>query len=382
MSTELLDQPAVTADPFDGGLDQFTNLEAKAPEVVKSVVTETVEEKPEVKAEVKTEAKTEDKPTDLLSGIVDETDATETQEEETKEYPPEIRSMKAREHFDALKASKRAAEKRAAELETKIKDLESKSGIKAPEVAVISKERDEYKAKWEEAQKEMGVSHLKGTEAFKTLDARLTSTRGFFQQVAKQYEFSTNELDEALNEPDEFIRDKKLNDIAENITSELTRRKFFDRVDPFLKDLDELDKLYENAEGSMEFAQTQKQQEEAAAKLKAAEEYNSARQTVIENLSKKLPILKEDAAVWEKVVADTESVDWDTLPPKMKAFFAASGQIAQPLLNKIAERDAKIKHLEGVIASRNAASPGASSGSVTTTHEKKGDFLDEIPIPR
>jgi hypothetical protein len=344
-------------------------------EVQAEVKTE-VEPKVEVKAEVK--AETSD---NLLDGISDEPQTIEqAQEEEPKEYPPEIRSMKAREHFDALKASKKAAERRAQELEAKVKDLESKGGIKAPEVAVALKERDEYKALWEESQKEMGISHIQGLTAFKTLDAKLTETRTFFQKVATQYEFSTAELDEALSEPDEFIRDKKLAEIADNIGSELTKRKFFDRIDPFLKDLDSMDELYKNAEGSMEFAKTQKEQEEAAAKLKAADEYAEARKVAFGHLKPRMTEIQEDPAVWEKVIADAESVDWDTLPPKMKAFAAVAMQSIQPYQAKVKALGEKVKHLEGVIASRNASSPGATGGSVTArSSENKGDFLEGMP---
>jgi hypothetical protein len=382
MSTELLEAPA-GVDPFDGGLDQFINPkpEAKAEpdqKVGEPVVTEVVT--PEVKAEEVAPVKD-----DLLSGISDESESvtTEKAEEEIKEYPPEIRSMKAREHFDALKASKRAAERRAAELETKVKDLESKGGIKAPEVAVLQKQYDELKEKWDEAQKELSSSFLQGTEEFKNAVVRpmQEATTGL-KKFAEVYELSTSDIDAALGEPDEFKRNEMVSDIAESIRGLMNKAKFEKLVDQFITAKAKEDELYQNAEGSMEFAKTKKAEEEAAAKLKAAEEYKSARQTVIENLSTKLTDLKEEPGTWEKVVADAESVDFDSLSPKMKAFAAVAMNSIKPYQAKVATLAAKIKHLEGVIASRNAASPGAASGSVTQTMKKEGDFLDGIPIPR
>jgi hypothetical protein len=382
MSTELLDAPAAV-DPFDGGLDRFTNPapEVKAEPVQKvedPVIKDVVS--PEAKAEVTTQVKD-----DLLSGIADEKEsvAAEISEEEVKEYPPEIRSVKAREHFDALKASKKAAERRAADLETKVKELESKGGIKAPEVAVLQKQYDELKSKWDEAQKELSSSFLQGTEEFKNAVVRpmQEATTGL-KKFAEVYELSTSDIDAALGEPDEFKRNEMVSDIAESIRGLMNKAKFEKLVDQFITAKAKEDELFQNAEGSMEFAKTKKAEEEAAAKLKAAEEYKSARQTVIENLSTKLTDLKEEPGTWEKVVADAESVDFDSLSPKMKAFAAVAMNSIKPYQAKVATLAAKIKHLEGVIASRNAASPGAASGSVTQTVQEKGDFLDSIPIPR
>jgi hypothetical protein len=98
------------------------------------------------------------------------------------------------------------------------------------------------------------------------------------------------------------------------------------------------------------------------------------------HLKTRIPEIQGEPGVWEKVIADAESVDWDTLPPKMKAYAAVAMQSILPFQNKVATLNAKVKHLEGVIASRNASSPGAAGGSVTArSSENKGDFLEGMP---
>lgn len=379
MSTET------ETDPFGAGLDAFINPEPVA-EVTPPPV---VEEKPVVdkpkETVVEKPAEVVETPEDLRAGLLDDKPTEAVEQEEAKEYPPEIRSTKAREHFDALKASKKAAERRAAELETKLKDVEAKSGVASPEVAVLQKQYDELKTKWDEAQKDLAASFLHRTDEFKTAVAKpMEEATTGLNKFAERYKLSTSDIDAALREEDPFTRNELISELAENITGRANQNEFERLMGLFRSAKEKEDELFQNAEGSKEFATKKQEEEQAAARLQTEKQYKDAVQQVIDTTGPKLKELQDMPEVWDSIVKATQSDNLDAMPPKLKAFAVLASNTVLPLLKMAREAKAEVKRLEGVIAARAAASPGAGAGSSSATKKEPTDFVDGLNafIPR
>lgn len=379
MSTELLNAPPAQ-DSFDSVVANFqANLDK--PAVQQEVKAEPIVEQAQVESKpaIATEAKVEASPFDLRGDLLkDETTEEAPQSaEETKEYPPEIRSIKAREHFDAVKAARKAAERERDTLRAEVEQLKAKSGVNAPEVGVVQKENEALKKRIEEYEKDMGMSHLQGTEKYKGLHSTLVSHREYFREVAKQAEFLPSDLEAALDEPDEFKRNIKISELADSIQGELNKRRFFDRVQKFQDDLDAFDELHDNAAGSMEAAKKFKEEEEAAASLKRSEEFKTARTSMLDKAASAFKSLSGNTDVWEKVKAGVEADDYEQLPTNHKALGIVAAHLLNPLAQELSAVKAELDRYKEIIKSRGAASPGASSGTVAQTQSSDSQSLDD-----
>lgn len=377
MSEAIIDPPAVTTDPFGSGLESFLNKQASpvteitAP-VEKPVETEKVETTP-----VETPT---DKPFDLRSELTGETTSEEavTEEpEETKEYPPEIRSIKAREHFDALKTSKKAAEKRAQEFESRIKELESKAGVNAPEVSVLQKKLEAAETKIEEMNKEVGAVNIERTDEFKAIRSRQGAAVNTLKSLEKVYELSSLDISKLLDEPDEFKRNELASDIAEGIRGRANQDKFYAAINEVIATTLEEADLYENHAGSVEFAKKKQDEEQAEKTLHEIQQYKKEATKVLDILKAKAPKLHENQEVWSKIVDSVEKTTFENMEPWEKGMAIVTSQAISPLIQMMHDLQKENDKLKSTISSRASATPGAGPGTISQPSATDGkSFVD------
>lgn len=388
--TDTLDSPDIAqADPFDNAMDQFVASSAtetvqqqepvqKAP-VVKEIAPENKEVVAE-KAPVKTEVE-EDLRASILDDKVEKTEGGEETEGGIGEYPPTVVSKKARENWDSMKAAHKAElgkERSQREaLEKRVKELEANVGVKSPEVSVLTKERDDYKTKWEEAQKELALDHIEKTDEFKNLVVIPgREAEEFLATMVQHYELDRTALNAALDEPNEIKRSEALSDIAENIRGRYNQDKFHRMADQLLAAHLKEDELRENAKGTKEFADTKRAEEEAAKRLKDKQEYDSTLDRVIEKAGAKLTDIGDS---WEKVVGFAKSENFDEMPPQNKAFAVVASHALAPLLSKLRSVQKELAEAKSVQKARAAASPAAASGASSSAPVNENeDFQDRL----
>lgn len=376
---ETLDAPDLDTDAFASSLDSaLSGMDNPTPavqvEVKKDVVQEKVEEAP-----VAQEQPVEEE-IDLKASLTSKKDEPEKKTEDDKAYPPGIFSAKARENFDIIKGQREEQRKRADALEAEVKALKANSGLKAPEVSVLTKERDEARAKIAEYEKELAATHIERTEEFKnsvTVPGR-QAVEGI-KALETQYKLSSTDISSALEEPDEFLRNDKLEEIAEGITSQLSRNKFYKLAEQYVTAKEKEAELYANAAGSMEFAETKRKEEEAAAKIKAADEYKNALTGVLEHVGKPLQDLQSDSPVWDKIRADSEGQSIEEMSPTDKAFAIMASNAITPLLKKLNAVKKELADLKGVQQARTRATPGAGPTPTSPQAPKDDrDFMDVL----
>lgn len=379
---ETLEQTVEEApDAFMDTLDSAFN--DTPVEVVKEAPKEVVVEKPVVEKKVEETPVIEDE--DFRSSILsDKKEGEEKKAEDSKDekpYPPGVYSEKARKNWDLIKGERDAARAEKEALAAEIKTLKASSGVKSPEVSVLTKERDEARAKIAEYEKELAATHIERTEEFKTtVIAPIKEAVEGMKTFAERFKLSTSDIDEALGEPDEFIRNEKLEAIAENIPARLNQNKFFAWAEKFVAAREKEAQLYENASGSMEFAEKKKQEEEASAKLKSVEEYQTALSDVVERAGVPLKDIKEDAAVWEKIRADAESQNFDEMNATDKALSVFASHAITGLLKRYNALKKEHAELRGVHQARAKATPGAGTAPTAGNHPVKDDrdFMDVL----
>lgn len=380
---ETLDAPDLDTDAFASSLDSaLSGMDSPTPavqvEVKKDVVQEKVEEAPVISEQPVEEE------IDLRASLTSKKDEPEKKPEDDKAYPPGIFSAKARENFDIIKNQREEQRKRADAFEAELKALKANSGLKAPEVAILTKERDEARAKIAEYEKELAATHIERTEEFKTtVIAPIKEAVEGIKVFAERFKLSTSDIDAALEEPDEFTRNEKLEEIAESIPATLNKNKFFQWANQFVSAREKEKSLYENAAGSMEFAENKRKEEEAAAKIKAADEYRNAVEEVVTNkeLVSRLSDLHGDSAVWDKIRADSEGQSLEDMSPIDKAFAIVSSHALPKLLQKLNAVKKELSELKGVNQARSKATPGAgpapSTGSAPKDERTFDQMLDE-----
>lgn len=366
--TETLESPETfQADPFDNALD---GLVASAAEPVQQeavqkapVVKEIAQENPEIaeKKPVKVEE-------DLRASILDEKAEEEKVEDDKtgiEEYPPTVVSKKARENWDSMKAAHKAElskERSQREtLEKRVKELEATGGVKSPEVSVLSKERDEWKAKFEAAEKELALDHVEKTDEYQNLVAKPgAEAEDFINTMIQTYDLDRSAINAALDEPNKIKRNEAISDIAENIRGRYNQDEFHRMTEQLIAAHKKEDELRENAKGTKEFADAKRQEEEAAKRLKAKEEYDSTLERVIEKAGSKLADIQDS---WEKVTGFAKSENFDEMPTQNKAFAVLASHALAPLLSKLRSAQKELAELKSVQKARSAANATAGTGT-------------------
>lgn len=304
-----------------------------------------------------------------------------------KKYPAEIKSPKAREHFDALSRVKEEAVRRADAAEAKIKAMEAKlgeleqhSGVQAPEVKVLQRQLADVQAKLEERERILSFKAVEATDSFREkVTQPQTDALAEINDIAATYKLDGRKLDEILAEPSKFKRREML----EDLTAELPERSQFakgdlrDSVEKWCAAESESKKLYEQAKGNRDYAEQETRQKEAQAALDRQKEYKKGETEVLESLKDKLPELMGDETLWKSIQEKYQKVvDFDRLSPKQKAGMNILSYMVMPALEKYRAEVAAHQQTKDILAKRTSSLPGGG-GSGRSAPKPNGHEFEE-----
>lgn len=372
---------ASTPDPFDAALDGLI-AESKGTtqqDVAPSAVVKPLEPPARKESSPMAVTKADESDDDLRASVLDEKPSDHQEEtiQEINEYPPTVVSKKARENWDTLKSEKLQERKRADAAEKRVKELESTSGIKSPEVSVLTKERDEWKSKFEAADKELALDHIEKTNEFQDKVMKPgREAEGFITKMIETYSLNPHDITKALEEENEIKRNESLSEIADGINGRLNQEKFYRMAEQLLNARATEDELRANSHGTRELAETKRKEEEAAQAIRTKEEYEQSFSRVVEKVGPKLADLQDS---WQKIIDDAKADDFDKMPPTNKAFAVLASHSLPALLKKYNAAMKEIAQIKEVQKSRAAASPAAGPGAAANPPTgEEGDFMNNL----
>lgn len=286
-----------------------------------------------------------------------------------KQYPAEIKSPKAREHFDALSKVKEdairraeAAENRVKEFETKVQQLEARSGVAAPEVKVLQKQLGELQAKLDEREQVIAYTAVQETTPFKEgVTQPQKEAEEDMNQIAETYKLDARKLDEILRHPNKFQRAEMLADL----TADLPERSAYAKADlraaveKWVGAEGVAKKLFADAKGNRDFAEQEKMQTDAQAALQRQQQFKTAEKDVLSTITPKFPELSSDKTMWDSINEKAAKVsDFSKLPPKAQAYANWTSWAFMPLMEKHRAVLAELQKEKEINAARTKSMPG------------------------
>jgi hypothetical protein len=309
------------------------------PDIPKEPVTEPTEPvKPEPKEPVKSidDAVVEDEPEVKLP--IDEEPPVK---DEPKDEEPDLTGMsaKAGERFKQLRTeakelkSKLAAEAQAkAQLESRLKELEGKTGM-----------TEEVEKKLAEYELELAVSRLEATDAFKAeVTKPLADIATTAEAIADKYSIDMSKLLDAIALSDTEKQDEAFEELLVDV-SERDRSKIYALAEKLPTIMERRSELYSKREEALAELEAKKTAAEQATALERAKERKAAVELVVKRVSDKLPFLKSESFSLDPVKAAVAESDFDAADTTVKAYNAVAGQLVPQLARAY---DTALKEIE------------------------------------
>lgn len=301
-----------------------------------------------------------------------------------KQYPAEIKSVKAREHFDALskvkeEAVRRAesAEARLKQHEAKIQELEAKSGASAPEVKVLQKKVEELQSELDQRERVISYKAVEETKAFKEgVTQPQTEAMAEISDIASAYKLDGRKLDDILREPSKTKRREMLADLTEELPdrSAFAKEDLRNAVEKWVSAEGTASKLFDQAKGNKEYAEHERQQEEAKANLERLESYKKANTEIETSLKTNFPELSEVKEVWDDIIGkSTKIADFSKMSPKQQAGANMMSFMVMPLAKLLREARAELAKTKEVMTQRNGTVLSPTGGRQAAV-QKADDF--------
>lgn len=313
------------------------------------------------------------------------------------DYPAEIKSTKAREHFDTLKKQKDDAVRNAQSLETRLRTLEAENkqikgtaGTASPEFKALEKEVTTLKQQLEEKD---GILSYKAVEEMTPFKEGVIKPKkeadDDINQLIESYKLNGALIDRAIAEPNKF---RRLDLLEEAAAAEGVPETKIPTIVGALKEAAEkwiaADKteqqLRANAKGNRETVESQQREEEAKKTIARQRDFEKATADVEQILRKASPELFEpegdvEEKMWKEIQSNAAKIkDLDKLPAKAKVFNNFAANAYQPLVNLTRSLKAKVAELEKTIAEREAGLPGAGGGRTPGAKGAGGSNGDEL----
>jgi hypothetical protein len=278
------------------------------------------------------------------------------------------------ERADLVRFKKEA--ERAGELEKKLADHE-----------LTRKERDELKelhAKAEERAKTyeakaMAFDVRSSPEFQKSIIEPGERLEGAMREIIKEFKLSEEDVFGAIFNPSSVKGNATLSEYISNMDAMTARR--FERIVGDMRDLEvRSQQLIEKAPEAWQAIQANSKKLEEESKAKAKETYRLASEDVFSQMQQRFPFLKEEA-VAKEVMAEASSLDFDSLTPDKKAYYAQSGQALLHVNSILKAKDAEIASLKAALK-KGGSEPGPADGGAgaasKTVAEVKADDLSKM----
>lgn len=265
----------------------------------------------------------------------------------------------------AFLESKKIAEestKRIAELEKLVSDREA-----------TLKERDELRQRLEQREQEMeavevqvALERLKKSEEYRqTVYLPMQRLVGELGKIATSIDVPLETMLDAIENSDEVAGNAELSEIMERIDT-LTVRKL-ERMISDIRDLNNYaDHLHSNPSEAVKAAEFKEKERKEAESKKSKEIYSRSFDAVVDRFKAIDPSLfKENGEFTDEAKEafdSARSVDWDTTPPDIKAYFAQAGHLLILKSNEIEKLREERDRLQDSIA-KLSRKPSPSKGS-------------------
>lgn len=379
--------------PLEGTSEIFTGID----EVMASGNGDTPTKLP-IEEDDETPAKEDPKKDDLPKKEEPAKDEPKKEEQAKKEdYPAEIKSTKAREHFDIVKKEREEARRRADSAETRLKtveaqlkEMEGRSGVHSPEVSALEKQISELKAQNEEYGKIIALKAVEETDDFRTnVKIPRDEANRDIDEVIDAYGLSGAAVDAVFNEPNKFKRlealEKIFNANEERPVPQTVRSEFITSVNRLLATNVKEKEIRDNAKGNQDLAESRSKEEQAKKDLQRKREWDTSTKEVEDIIKSKLPELVENEEEWKKIMGGHTAVkDFDKLPAKAKAFASVASNAVMPLMRMLRNTREELKAAQKALEGKAKATPGAGGGrgssSVTAEEEDENpnSMMDAI----
>lgn len=309
-----------------------------------------------------------------------------------KQYPAEIKSPKAREHFDALSKTKQDAVRRAESAEAKVKqhetriqELESKSGTAAPEVKVLQEENAKLKAELDERERILSFKAVEETKAFKEgVTTPQKEALAEINSAAKLYKLDGHKLDEILAEPDKYRRRELYADMAEEMSDRAKAVLGDDlkaNIEKYVAAEGKAREIFANSKGNKDLHEYEQQQTEARAALERQQAYREGNKHADDTMRKNYPELSGNEELWKGITEKAFKVDdFDRMPAKAKAFAnLASWAFLDAMKGWRADKK-ELADLKEVMAKRNGSNLNPAGGRTAAPSKTDEDYDPDNPM--
>lgn len=301
---------------------------------------------------------------------------------------PANSSQATKDHWAKLKEEKRSYKDKSIAAEKVIEVERAEKAALAEKIAAYETqvadlaETKENAAKWADAEKELAIARVEGSEQFKkavTEPLKAIFTKA--EAMAEANEIAKEDLFNAIREGNEAKQRAMLKEILPTL-DEVDRLKFARMVEDAADCYNREDEIRANALTAKKELEERQAAEGTKAQQAAKKEFSDAVSHSAEELRKRLPFVELEEgetadAVYAAMVEKAKAVDFDGATAATKAFSALSGIALVRAGKQLQAQDAKIKLLQARIADGAAAEPNIGKDK-ETVQAQEGDFLEDM----
>ncbi len=295
-------------------------------------------------------------------------------------------SVAAKDNFKKLRESatkykKEATDTRTA-LEAKEKDLAAREArIAELEKSVAKLPELEEKTKFvEEAERELAVSRVEGTQEYKrTIEQPLTAIANAAEQIAKDNGIDFDKLISAIAERDPAKRREGLKEVITGL-DDLDKQEIIRMSQDTQQLLTKQAEIRERAADARKEVEELAREKETKAQAQAREAFESSAKTVVSDLQKKIPFLSlaegETAeGVFAKFAEDVAKVNLDTADPRTKAYAAAAGALLPRVVKQFRQVAAELETYKNRVKEKASSAPTVG-GVAPPPRRTDGDLME------
>lgn len=296
------------------------------------------------------------KPTKAKKGV---REYEEVKLEDIPDEAPEGSTDKAKAHWGHLKQAAKVAETKAAEAEAAKADYEKKLAELEARVPDLEKNSKFV----EEAERELSIHKIEASREYKNVvDVPLEAIENEIIRIAKKYEIEPLDIAKAFQESDPDKREDMLEEITTGMRT-ASKNQIMEMAADTLEIYDKRDKLRARAVEAKGQLEKTTAESEAKAKEEFKKNYGSKVGEVMKQLSDRLPFvpIKEGdtaAALIAAIEKSAKESEFDSASPSTQAYAVVAVHALPHVVAQTRTLQVKLAAAEKRIAELQAAKPG------------------------
>lgn len=297
-------------------------------------------------------------------------------------------SVAAKENFKKLRESATRYKKEASEIRSELTKREEALAAREARIAELEKsvarmpELEEKTKYVEEAERELAVARVEGTQEYKnTIEKPLSAIADAAEAIAKSNDIEFETLISVLGERDPAKRREGLRDILGGV-DEVDKQELIRMAQDTQQILTKRDEIRERAAEARKELEERTRENESKAQTQAREAFESASKKVMEDLKARIPFVSLDEgetadAVFAIFAEKVAKANLDAADPRTKAFAAASGVLLPRVVKQLRAVQTELETYKQRVKDQTSASPKVGSGTPATRRAGR-DAMDEI----